>query len=507
MRKTFILLLFILFSTGIQAQRITYSEYSKKEGRDTYFEILGKFDTSILVYKLIARKHYITRYDQQMKIVQHQHLDFVNDKAFNLDFICYPGYYYIVYQFQKNNIVFCNAVKMSPLGEKLSEPVTLDTTRIGFFADNKIYSIAISENKERFLVYKRQVKNDYLAVATRLYDKDFRQLDSSRQVMKYDDRRDFYSEIVLDNNGNFLFARGTGKSNRDRTNNINLLLHKPGIDTFRYYSISLNEQYVNEVSIKADNLNGHYLINAFYSGRKSKSVEGLFTALVDMNGEKALTAVFNTFSDSLRRTINPTDKAALSFDNLTVRNIILKRKGGFVIAAEDYFTETMYNNIWNRNYMFYNNYYSGTPNDYFINSPYYYYGYRPWNSSARDMNIRYYYKDIMIMSLDSALNLQWNNVIHKNQYDVDTENFLSFSIMNAGAEIRFLYLDRDNQRQIISNQALQPGGQVRRYPTIKSNELGYGFMPRLAKQVGARQVIIPYVYMGYIAFARIDFND
>ena len=36
----------------------------QKEGRDTYFEILGKFDTSVLVYKMVSRKHYITRYDQ-----------------------------------------------------------------------------------------------------------------------------------------------------------------------------------------------------------------------------------------------------------------------------------------------------------------------------------------------------------------------------------------------------------------------------------------------------------
>ena len=65
----------------------------------------------------------------------------------------------------------------------------------------------------------------------------------------------------------------------------------------------------------------------------------------------------------------------------------------------------MYNNNWNRNYMFYNNYYSGTANDYFLN-PYYYYGYRPWNSSARDVNTRYYYNDIVIMSVDSTLKLE-----------------------------------------------------------------------------------------------------
>ncbi|MFN8247074.1 MAG: hypothetical protein U0T56_11900 [Ferruginibacter sp.] len=499
----------VLFLSSLHAgaQKITYSEYSKKEGRDTYFEILGKFDTSVLVYKMVSRKHYITRYDQQMKIVQHQQLDFINDKTFNLDFITYPNYYYIIYQYQKNNVVFCNAVKMNAAGERLSEPVVLDTTRIGFFADNKIYSYSCSENKERILIYKRQVRNDYLTVATRLFNQDFQQLDSSRQLVKYDDRRDFYSELVVDNNGDFLFARGTGKSNREKTNTIHILLHKPGMDTFRFYNISLNEQYVNEVSIKADNLNKHFMINAFYQGRKNKMVEGLFTSIIDMNGEKAVSAVFNPFSDSLRRLINPMDKSSLSFDNLTIRNIILKRKGGFVIAAEDYFTETMYNNNWNRNYMFYNNYYSGTANDYFLNNPYYYYGYRPWNSSARDVNTRYYYNDIVIMSVDSTLKLEWNNVIHKTQYDVDSENFLSFSTMNAGGEVRFLFLDKDNQKQIISNHALQPGGQIKRYPTIRSNELGYGFMPRLAKQVGARQVIIPYVYLGYIAFARIDFND
>ena len=39
-----------------------------------------------------------------------------------------PNYYYIIYQYQKNNVVFCNAVKMNAAGERLSEPVVLDTT-------------------------------------------------------------------------------------------------------------------------------------------------------------------------------------------------------------------------------------------------------------------------------------------------------------------------------------------------------------------------------------------
>lgn len=506
-----ILLFFVLLLSFVSqdsvAQRITYSEYNKKEGREINFEILGRFDTSVLVYKKIGRKHFVTRYDQQMQIADHSQLDFLDEKTFNLDFISYPDYYYIIYQYQKNYVVYCNAVKMSPSGKPLADPMFLDSTRISFFADNKIYSLSFSENKQRILVYKRQVKNDQLSVAARLFDQDFHQLDSTRKVMKYDDRGDFYSDLVVANNGDFLFARGTWKSNREKINTLHILLHKPGLDTFRFYQISLGQQYVNEVAIRADNLNANYYLNAFYSERKNRYVEGLFTAIVDMNGTKAVQAVFNPISDSLRKIINPGDRSSMSFDNLAIRNIILKKKGGFVVTAEDYFTETFNNNIWNRNYSFYNNFYSGTANDYFLNNPYYYYGYRPWNQSARDITVRYYCNDILVMSLDSSLKLQWNNIIHKSQYDVDSENFLSFSLMNSGGEVHFLFIDRDNQRQIISNHALQSNGEIKRYPTIRSNEFGYGFMPRLAKQISARSVIVPYVYMNYIAFARIDFYD
>ncbi|HAN65224.1 MAG TPA: hypothetical protein DCQ34_02555 [Chitinophagaceae bacterium] len=508
MRRLFVFLL--ICSAGLQtamAQRITYSEYNKKDGRDTHFEILGRFDSSYLVYKIINRKHFITGYDQKMRIAQHKQLDFLDEKTFNVDFINYNNFLYLIYQFQRNNVVYCKAVKMNERCELLSEPVVLDTTRVGFFADNKIYSVAYSENKEKILIYKRQVKNDWLTIATRLFDKDMNQLDSTRQLIKYDDRRDFFSELVLDNDGSFLFARGTGKSRRQRNNSIHVSLHKPGMDTFRVYRIDLNDQYVNEVNIKADNLNRYYLVNACYEPKKGDYVEGLFTALIDMNGEKPVRAVFNPFSDSLRLLLNPSDKSRFAFENLNIRYTVLKKKGGFVLAAEEYYTENIYNNIWNRNYRFYNNFYSGTANDFFINNPYYYYGYRPWSLGNRDMNTRYYYNDIIILILDSALRLQWNNVIHKKQYDVDTENFLSFSTFNAGSEIRFLFIDKDNQKQIISNHALQPDGQINRYPTVRSTEMGYGFMPRLAKQVGARQVIIPYVYLGYISFAKIDFPD
>ena len=59
---------------------------------------------------------------------------------------------------------------------------------------------------------------------------------------------------------------------------------------------------------------------------------------------------------------------------------------------------------------------------------------------------------------------------------------------------------------MIGNQSITPNGVINRYPTLKSMNTRYDFMPRMAKQVGLRQVIIPAMYRGRIVFAKADFS-
>lgn len=78
-------------------------------------------------------------------------------------------------------------------------------------------------------------------------------------------------------------------------------------------------------------------------------------------------------------------------------------------------------------------------------------------------------------------------------------------VMNVGGEINFLYIEKERNTQTISNQSISTYGKLYRYPTLKTRERGYQFMPRLAKQVGARQMIVPCVYRGNLCFAKVDF--
>jgi hypothetical protein len=128
-------------------------------------------------------------------------------------------------------------------------------------------------------------------------------------------------------------------------------------------------------------------------------------------------------------------------------------------------------------------------------------GFRNFNDQ-RDMT--YSYNDIIITAFDKTLQPVWNNIINKSTQDIETDNYLSFCNANTGKELHFVFLQKDNNRQVLSNHSLQFNGTMQRNATIKSGENGFNFMPRLARQTGAKQLLVPCMQRNTLAFAKID---
>jgi len=172
--------------------------------------------------------------------------------------------------------------------------------------------------------------------------------------------------------------------------------------------------------------------------------------------------------------------------------------------AEDNYTELAYNNNQFRNSNFYDPSSGYASNDYFLynqNNN----NYRSFNSFNNSNSLRYYYKDIVMVGIGEDLKMEWVNQIKKNQVDVDQDNFLSFTTINLGTQIQYVFIDKDPQHEIISIQGLFSDGSLKRYPAIKSRQMGYEFMPRLSKQVGSKELFMPFIYLGKIGFAKIIF--
>ena len=509
--KQFCLLLFVLFfiqSQKLAAQEITYSDFNGEDNRDMSFEILGKMNDHYIIYKNVRWKHVLAFYDNDMRIKKSLRLTFVPDKTFNIDFITYPDYFFMIYQYQKNSVVHCMGVKMDADGKKLTEPIEMDTTKLGILADNKIYSTIYSQDKQKIMVYKMQHKNQQVTIVTKLFDTNLLMLDSTRMVSPYDDRTDAYSDLFLTNDGNVVFAKQSSLNYGKKIRAVDIISRKPGTKDFISKPMSFEDKYFDEIKIKIDNLNRHYIINSFYYDKKDINIKGLFTAVVNIDDAEIKKIAFNTFNDSLRDKISE-GLYKSAFDNLVIRQSIVKKDGGFILTTEDnYIQERSDANSsnWNRYNYLYNSPYT-TNTDYYYTNPSYDGFYRPLSSFSGLQNVRYYYDNILVLSIDSSMAMQWTTIIPKKQSDDDNDNFLSFSTMNVGSEIHFIYVEEDRNKQIISNQSIFPGGQVKRYPTLKSREAGFEFMPRLAKQVGYREIIVPCVYRTNIAFAKVDFFE
>ena len=68
-----------------------------------------------------------------MEQIGKEELDYIpDDRLINVDFFPYCDFTYMIYQYQKKNVVYCDAVKLDGSGKRISEIMNLDTSHIGF---------------------------------------------------------------------------------------------------------------------------------------------------------------------------------------------------------------------------------------------------------------------------------------------------------------------------------------------------------------------------------------
>ena len=506
MKRNFFLIVafFFLCSINSFSQNITYSEIEKADSRNMNFEILGNFSNNFLVYKNLNRRQALTIYDNNMAIKEEIKLEFISDRTYNIDFLTYPDHFLMVWQYEKGNTIYSKAARMNEEGKLIGKIIDLDTTRQSFFSSKTHYYFTWSEDKTKLLLYKTQTRNNEYTQITKVYNENFVLLDSSKRIINYNDNREDFGDLLIDNDGTILFPKVKQNAREEYINTLELNFKKLKTDKLFIVNIPLNKQLIQSPQIKIDNRNKNYILTTFSYKKNAGNIDGLLSAVINRDSFNITKQTINIFDDSLRAKLSGKPDWRTAYDNLNIRNVILKKDGGFIVLTEEYYKQRRYGNTFNDRYNGFDSRYYNSYSDYYLYNRGYFGYYRPFNDgNGRD--IIYNYNDVINFSFSPDLKLQWNSVINKTTSDIENDNFLSFINMNAGGEIYFLFLQKDNNRQILSNYALQPNGSIVRNATLKGREAGYNFMPRLSRQTGARQMIVPCIVRNNIAFAKIDF--
>lgn len=493
----------LVFGNGVWAQKIIYSETDRDENRRMTFEVMGKVSGNFLVYKNYRGKSFVSVYDNDMKQVAKEAQSLIPDeRLINIDFYSYADHAYMVYEYQKKNVVYCNAYKVDGLGKKIGEVMELDTSHIGFAGNNKIYSTVSSEDKNSIMLFKVNSRNksNYI-LTTLLFDKDFTLRKRSRLFLPMEERNDYLGEFSVDNAGDFVFTKFT-RGNNDNINKA-FLLWKPAMsDSMLVTDLGLNKIFLDEIHIKVDNTNKRYFLTSFYYKQKRGNIDGFYFNVWDKESRKPVMENAVPMSDELRSDARGQLSAKMAFNDNFINHIIVKKDGGFIIGSEAYYTVSRLNS-WNRyDFLYGSPYRYGA--DYYSYSPYYNSVY--WRNRSSNQPTRYHADNITLLSFDKTGKIEWSNVIHKEQISDESDDMLSYQIMNTGGQLHLLFNQPEKRTSLLNDYVVTPNGQLNRNPTLKNLDRDYEFLPKFGKQVSARQMIVPCYYRNYICFAKIEYN-
>jgi hypothetical protein len=194
----------------------------------------------------------------------------------------------------------------------------------------------------------------------------------------------------------------------------------------------------------------------------------------------------------------------IAFNDYFIKNIIIKKDGGYLLIAESQYTSSRGGGPFNRwDYMGWNNPYISSYNSYY--SPYYYNSYLFPGNRFGNQATRYHAENIILLSFNKSDSLQWSNVIAKSQFDDQTDGLISHQIMNTGGELHFLFNVYERRALLLNDNSVNSDGKVTRNPTLRNLDRGIEFMPRYGKQISAKAMIVPCQYKNYLIFAKIEF--
>ena len=477
-----VVLLGVLLHGSTKAQEVIYSGYDKFDLRTGDFSVIGEVGNRIYTYRGSSDGFFLDAYNDSMEKMATVMLDFFPKKIYETRFINYSDKILALYQAVESGKVVQYAALLDETGRLTKGPIQLTSAKTGIFGANKDYfSSAISDNKQHILVYAIEERNSELQMTGVWIDDALATTQRGGATFKADNYVS-NGEGIIDNDGNFYLPAYAPVGTRNFADQLWLLSLPRGGRRFVSKSLPLNDLYATSTFMKLDNANSRIYAGGFYSDKKNGNYEGVLYAWYDLTDSSWHNRKALAFDESLRIATGERNKRR-AFNSFQVKQMIIKKDGGFVLIAED-FTVTTRNSApgWG-------GYYSS------------YYG--PFmNQSVREYN----YEDIFALSYDGSGNKDWHAFVRKSQYSQEDGGvFSSFGMMNTGGTLGFLFNDFNSRGSRIQLASINPEGNVNMQSLAAGGASDPDWLPRSGKQVGLREMVVPCLRKRQICFAKIIF--
>lgn len=497
------LLLIFLSCTSICmiAQRVVYPEntYGERVNNIRYFQIVGTINNHLLVFENEKAHHFLRVYNDSMELLENTDLSFVPNGLEYARFIPYTDFARFIYVYEKSNTYYCMAAKINEDGKLISKPKLLFTTpgRVGI---DVFMDVVTSEDKSKILLYKDQRQADQIQFTNWIYDDSLQLLHKAQNVTYYKKHEEFFNNFSVNNEGDWIFTREKRPDQQSYPgSNIvtgQLCIQYHNEDTLRANDLSTGGKLLDALVLKVDNKNKHILVNSLYSS--NSNIEGLYTANWNETDTDWATTKVSELGNTVRTLANDHGRTAAALNNFYINHIILKKNGGFIVAAEERvanYTTALPSLPSGSTYFFLYDSYQKIGRQYLTGSP------THLNTSLSGVD----YGNILLLNVDSSGNLEWGNVVSKQQIGGTDVGWFSFATVFRGGNLNFIYNSPYKDAWLLQNESVTANGKVIVNPLMRGLRDKYLFMPSQGKQISENEFIIPAIYHGNLSFAKIEY--
>lgn len=471
MRSCFYLFsFFIVFH--LHGQELTISEPLKLGALERDIEIIGTQGDHILVSASSSsyeRKTFIIKYaSENLKLVSQSELKLKYkkpqvEKIYTRNDTVYA--FYSAYVENKLSLILSTYKKdfSKPFFSKIIAPLS----KRKFVSDDFLLLFEHSNDWSHIVILKSRVVNGQSIVSEYFVLKDFKTLVNGGLTQS--NYNLLPAHFLVNNIGEFFLIYSESSSgfldNRDLHSSF--LVEHYYKDAMRPREIPINydKRKIAANYFKIDDLNNMLVGSGFYTGKKSRFLEGYFMYRYNYLRSAQEALHFRSFSEGrsekLRRIISNVFKGKVP-NNFIVHDLILRRDGGLVLCGESF---RISENISSRNMDL-----VGVPSEQYT----------------------YYNREVLVLNVSPTATLDWVELISKNQISRGDEiDQSSYFLMNATESLNYIYNETIGRNANLRTSNISYEGQKESNNILNSKEKSLIALPRKAFQINRGEVVVP----------------
>lgn len=431
---------------------------------DHKYEIIGKVDGKILLYRNETNQFTIHTFDKELKSSKEtklklgkNYLKFIGLTVTSKDFT-------ILFSHRAKGNTYIQAHKYD------SKIKLVDSTTIKIYerrAFAPIFQMVKSQNKQVGLLYNIDREK---VIETLVFDTKKMELLSeyNYQPKNLYFRRDFIDFLVGNDGSSHLILKKDNDKPNKAQNRFEFYSVNTGETTERSYMISFKDTLWYDVYFEYDNLNHRIVAGGFYANDFLTKTLGYFYMNINPRDEQDYTLSYQEFdTDFVHEVLGKHNKKSKKdgFAEVDIQEIVLRSDGGILLIAER-----------NRQYVRQTSS-MGTS-----------YGGRNQTGSQID----YYFNDLLVFSIHPTGELHWKDILHKKQYSQDDNAmYSSYFLLKTRSNLRFLYNDEIKQENVVNEYIVTGVGEPDRKNIMNTSGAELMLVMKNALQISADEVIIP----------------